>query len=477
MGYVDGETLAERVRRGGTLPDSESVRVVREIAWALGHAHAVGIVHRDIKPANMLLERHTGRALVSDFGLAAPAGVAASGEARLGTPAYMSPEQATGDLVDGRSDLYALGATAFHAVTGRLPFEGSPEQMLAARFTRPAPTVATFRPDLPVALMQVIDRCLAAAPADRPASAEAVLELLAEVRPALTEAPLPVASYVRDAGRVFADVSAAAIGATSALGVYALAFRSDLFAAIAFYPIAALLYGLGLVRIGELVLRTRTLVGAGYTHDAIRPAIELEVRREQAEHTLQAAQPKRFTDRPAVMGALGAAKTAAFVWLATRGIDTLTLIGVSGAVLMPVATLRQMWRTSGKHTGLWGRLLKGRFGKWLFGIAKVGQRGRALPAADAPTEVFLGDAALRVFEALPAERRTLLAGLPDVVTRLQADALHATDGTRLNALAALENIRLDLLRLQAGEIEADQLTRDLDQARQIGTRIEQALDG
>ena len=481
MGYVEGETLFQRVRRTGPLPAADAIRVLREVAWALGHAHALRMVHRDVKPENILLENHTGRALVTDFGLAVPfrqePATAAGAEPgdRLGTPAFMSPEQAVGDRVDGRSDLYSLGVTGFFALTGRLPFEGPPDQMLAARLVRSAPAVATFRADLPEALMTAVDRCLATRPDDRPASAEELLELLAETPTALTEAPLPVASYVREAGRVFADVSAAAIAATSALGIYALAFRDDLYAAIAFYPIAVLLYGLGLTRIGELVLRTRSLVSQGYSHQAVRPAVELAVRQEEAEHALQAARPRHLTDRPAVVALTGAAKTGLFIWLATRGIDTLTLIGVAGAVLIPAATLRQIWRSSGKHTGLWGRLLQGRLGRLLFRIARVGQRTPALPAADAPTEVFLGDAALRLFEGLPPERRRELARLPETITRLQADALHATDGTRMQALAALETIRLDLLRLQAGEVQADQLTRDLEQAQRIREQMEERL--
>ena len=478
MGYVDGETLGQRVRRAGPLPPTDVVRVLREAGWALGHAHALGVVHRDVKPDNILLESHTGRTLVSDFGLAVPIagapGSARPGD-RLGTPAYMSPEQAAGDPVDGRSDLYSLGVTGWFALTGQLPFEGSSEQMLVARLTRPAPSIAGARPDLPPALVTAVDRCLAIRPEDRPATAEALLELLAETRPALIEAPLPVAAWVREAGHALADVGAATVAATTALGLYALFFRDDLYAAIAFYPIAALLYGLGLARIGDLVLRTRTLVSQGYSHDAVRPAVELEVRREAAEHRLESARPRQFTDRPGVMALTGAAKTAAFAWLATRGIDTLTLIGVAGAVLIPAFTLRQIWRTTGKHNDLWGRIIQGRFGKWLFRIARVGQRTAALPAADAPTEVFLGDAARRLFEALPHERRKELGGVPEVITRLQADALHASDGTRMQVLAALETLRLDLLRLQAGEVQADQLTRDLDQVQQIRRTVDDRL--
>src|SRR5881397_3895163 len=124
MAYVDGETLAERVMSRGPLPPAEATRVLREVAWALAYAHAQGVVHRDVKPANILLERGTGRAMVTDFGiarLAAASGETAVGEL-LGTPEYMSPEQAGGDVVDGRSDLYALGAVGFFALTGRPPF-------------------------------------------------------------------------------------------------------------------------------------------------------------------------------------------------------------------------------------------------------------------------------------------------------------------------------------------------------------------
>src|SRR5437867_8942072 len=106
MAYVDGETLAQRVTARGPLSPTDATRVLREVAWALAYAHSQGIVHRDIKPANILLERGTGRAMVTDFGIARLAqlsGETAVGEV-LGTPEYMSPEQATGDAVDARSD-------------------------------------------------------------------------------------------------------------------------------------------------------------------------------------------------------------------------------------------------------------------------------------------------------------------------------------------------------------------------------------
>ena len=152
MGYVDGGTLGSRVRRGGPLPTVELTRAIQEVAWALGHAHARGVIHRDVKPDNVLFERETGRALVTDFGIArvVAAGDTPPSGAVRGTPQYMSPEQASGGAVDARSDLYSLGVTAFFAATGRLPFEsGTVEGFVAKHAAEPAPPLAPLVPTPP----------------------------------------------------------------------------------------------------------------------------------------------------------------------------------------------------------------------------------------------------------------------------------------------------------------------------------------
>jgi eukaryotic-like serine/threonine-protein kinase len=181
MGYVDGETLGDRIRDRETLPPAETVRILREVAWALAYAHARGIVHRDIKPENILLERATGRAIVTDFGIArADFNPALTQDGLvLGTVHYMSPEQASGEALDGRSDLYALGCIGFLALSGQLPFDGTTAQgVLVAHATRTPPSLRSVAPQIDAALASVIDRLLSKRPDDRFATGEALADAL-----------------------------------------------------------------------------------------------------------------------------------------------------------------------------------------------------------------------------------------------------------------------------------------------------------
>ncbi len=169
MSYVDGETLGERLRTRGPLPPADATRVLREVAWALAYAHGRGIVHRDVKPDNILLEAGTGRALVTDFGIAhggRDPGVVTDPGKIMGTAHFMSPEQAAGEAVDGRSDIYSLGVVGYLAVSGRLPFESTNlPALLVSQATEPPPSAMLAAPGLPPALGAAIDRCLARDPA------------------------------------------------------------------------------------------------------------------------------------------------------------------------------------------------------------------------------------------------------------------------------------------------------------------------
>jgi serine/threonine protein kinase len=183
MAFIEGENLAERVRDRGPLPAADVVRWLRESAWALAYAHARGVVHRDIKAANIMVERGSGRAVVTDFGIARDTRAASLTEAGevVGTVHYMSPEQANGERLDGRSDLYSLGVAGFQALSGRLPFEGeNPAAILLAVSSREAPSLAAVAPQVPRPLVEVIDRCLRKDPVDRYATGEELAEALGQ---------------------------------------------------------------------------------------------------------------------------------------------------------------------------------------------------------------------------------------------------------------------------------------------------------
>lgn len=190
MEYVEGEDLEEALRRRGALPVRRAAEIAREVARALQHAHAAGVVHRDIKPANILL-RKDGRVKITDFGLARAAGERELGEdgTVLGTPYYVSPEQAQGLPADGRSDLYSLGVTFYQTLTGRRPFEGrSPDSVVRKHLDARRPAARAHRPGLARSLEAILQRLLAVRPEDRYPDARALrkdLELFLEGKPFL----------------------------------------------------------------------------------------------------------------------------------------------------------------------------------------------------------------------------------------------------------------------------------------------------
>jgi serine/threonine protein kinase len=218
MEYLQGHPLDQYLEQSaGRLTVSQVLRVGREAASGLAAAHSVGLVHRDIKPANLWLESPKGRIKILDFGLAKPVVSEGTGDADLtdtgavlGTPAYMSPEQARGRPVDHRTDLFSLGAVLFRLITGQRPFSG-PDAMaiLTSLAVDTPPSVRALNPDAPAELDHLIHRMLAKDPAFRPSSAEEVAAELARIERALAAGdPVPVSTAAAEP-EVYAAITVA----------------------------------------------------------------------------------------------------------------------------------------------------------------------------------------------------------------------------------------------------------------------------
>ncbi len=180
MDYVPGASLERLLDQKGTLPADQALTITRQLAQGLMAAHQRGVVHRDLKPANVLLNE-AGEALITDFGVARSAGatgITGSGVV-IGTPEYLSPEQARAERVDGRSDLYALGLMLYEMLCGKVPFSGgTPAEMLAQRIVRNPPPVTTVNRDVPALAARVCERLLELRPALRFQSAEEVVRAI-----------------------------------------------------------------------------------------------------------------------------------------------------------------------------------------------------------------------------------------------------------------------------------------------------------
>src|SRR3989475_2767392 len=235
MPHIAGESLRARIAHEHALPVGETVRILRDVCDALAYAHGHGIVHRDVKPDNVLLSgKH---ALVTDLGVTKAvssstgtgSGTLTSLGMALGTPAYMAPEQAGGDPnVDHRADLYAVGALGYELLTGRSPFGGlSPQGMLAAQVTATPDPVTQHRDSVPPALANLIMRCLAKHPADRPQSAEellAQLEAMATPTAGFTPEPVTISSGTAAAIRRAHPARVALLFGFAAIGLLTLVY-------------------------------------------------------------------------------------------------------------------------------------------------------------------------------------------------------------------------------------------------------------
>jgi eukaryotic-like serine/threonine-protein kinase len=502
MRYVDGETLGDRLRRTARIAPHHAARILRDTAYALAYAHAQGVIHRDIKPDNILLERDSQRVLVTDFGIAY---LARTPDPRagtvVGTPEYISPEQAAGEATDGRSDLYALGAVGFHCLTGAPPFAGTVTEILAQHLTHDPPRVRDIASDAPALLAAAIDRALAKRPDDRFPSAEAMADAVAPT-PTTSDLPVPVRVWV-ERGRELKGIYV--IWSCFFYGVGIMAFVAAsmqpawllgqiIFIALCWTSAIAPWIGHGLWRISE----TRKALEAGVTLDDLRHGAavarerrEEELRYEASRAVHPLARLVRWGTYIAFAGALTALAGGALLagslgspqfWFQSFGLMTMATVG--GALFGLVFPGKRL-KPRDPFARLRQKVWNGPLGTIMARIAVIGLRRK--PAADwatwRPTESALGSATESLFTALPEPERRALADLPDVVARLEREAVMARERIAVHApgpwserleraVAAIESLRVGLLRITAGHAGAGDITADLDAARELSNRID-----
>ena len=525
MSYVDGETLAERVANRGPLPPRETSRVLQEVAGALAAAHGQGVVHRDVKPGNILLERATGRAMVTDFGIARLAdgggGETAVGEL-LGTPEYMSPEQAAGEAVDARSDVYSLGVVAYYMVSGQLPFTAPTIQaVLAKQLTQPPPPVANVAAGVPQSLANAIDTCLIKDASRRFQSAEAFSDALAPALVRRREVPVPVRAFL-DPRKMWALAVAPAMMITGGIVVLTTSLP-HLFTTLGYVGLIRAV-GAGNVVLGALMpliltMRwLRPLLRGGYSASDIASALRASFDQRREELLFEfGAKPTTREKRLTEITVAGAVLNV--------GAWTALVLGATAHWLLPLAFVSGMWPIAGvfsattsrarKNEGSWwAKRWDGVMGRWLAKLARI-KLGARSAAADRPTEMAIAFSAQALYEELPKALRQSLGNVPALVNQLEQQAramrehiavldesIASARATRnpeqigdrresavadltiarsraseqlADLLAALEATRLDLLRLRAGQGTPDQITHTMTAARELGDDVERLL--
>lgn len=529
MTYVEGDTLAQRVAASGPLTPARAVRLLREVGWALAYSHGQGVVHRDVKPANILIERESERAMVTDFGIARLAhaeGMTSVGEL-LGTPEYMSPEQAGGEAVDGRSDLYSLGIVGYFALTGRLPFSGAAHAVLAQQLTKMAPPLASVSPGSPRLLTEALDICLAKDPTHRFASGEAFVDALS--KSAEPRADIPPAL------RAFLDTRGNAL-IFSPVVCIPIALAMPIVAGDPVFFLRDLPFTLGFVApIAMFLARLRRLAREGYGAHDIAAAIRqgFERRREELvfEHGHTESRNERLVRK--VTKRLSIAGLTSIVVMGLRdipmSIDTYrlysTIVNPLLFVIAPLAALGVLSlipavvsaRTHRLRRGVGPQSAKfwdGPLGRVIMRIASWKLGGRNIPP-DRPTEVAIALSVESLFDALPQSARENLGDVPAIAHKLraraeevrariavldattpqaelqwkrslahgQAEALAVDVGaarqqaeSRLaQVVTALDTIRLDLLRLQAGVGTPESVTTDLAAAQSVLDQVDRLV--
>ena len=534
MAYVEGTTLGERIRSRGPLLPGQAARVLREVAWALAYAHSARIVHRDVSAENILLERGSERAIVTDFGIASAMQTAAlDDEGRvMGNAHYLSPEQAAGEPLDARSDLYSLGVVGYYALTGRLPFDAETSaEVVAQHLSAVPPSITSVAASVPPRLAAAVERCLHKDPARRYNSAESFAEAIDLAFEHAKEIPAPLRSWINQGEREL-PARLAMIGFGTTTGI-SLALAT--YIPVTFLLPFTILGGLSFV---PSFMRLRRVLGEGYHVDDLSAALREHqlVRAEEIEYERRLGSPWVRRGLRILLGSsLGAMAMGGFMaWQLTNpaldgasyvlrenmeamGLLTLLFGGVGVAVAgVPLAGEFIRHRLASRIASASVSLWKGKWGARFAKLAGMGLKPAERPMLGMPvlTEVALGRATDHLYLALPKAARRELSALPETVRRLEGDASRLRDSInalddqlsafdrgseslddnqrteieaqvrearaksaeRLSAtVAALESIRLDLLRLQLGRAPIASVTATLEAARAIGDRIADSI--
>ncbi len=466
MTFVEGATLGERLRERGPVSPATMAQILRDVAQALGYAHGRGIVHRDIKPDNILLDSATGRAMVTDFGIAAVVGEEVIGPTS-GTVGFISPEQLAGQPADRRSDLYSLGVVAHLALTGALPAGGGRRETGGD------------------SLSSAVARCLSDDPDARFVDAEALLAAIDETRSVARSSLPPVLRRWVSEHAPLAPLYGF-VSATSGVAVVrwvAIMIRDEAGPGIVpFFYIMLALTVLPLIPTLAFEGRKtiRTLV-AGYRLSDLRFALKTW-RAERIAEIDREDRSLRLRDRMLVhlplLCILGTLSGALFPmgllfwtnWLQYLFIGSLVLLPALGLPIAP-ASLRRRF-TAGARRLIWGS----RIGDWL--AKRLAPKGGGVPAAAfRPTEMALEVAIEDLFASLPTSYRESLRDLPAIANRLTMHASAIRDAAGegsaqlTDTVKALERLRIGLLRLQGGLADLQPVTTALDVARAIDQDI------
>jgi serine/threonine-protein kinase len=523
MSYVEGETLGERLRTQGPLPPADAARILREVAWALAYAHGRGVIHRDVKPDNILLEAGTGRAMVTDFGIAHGGGQSALADAGkiMGTAHFMSPEQGANKPLDGRSDIYSLGVVGYLAISGRLPFEEASVPALIARQSIDTPqSLMSVAPGVPPALAAAIDRCLNRDPDARFPDGEALAAALAPPPDARATLPASLKAWTMATNPLTIPYLGWSTGfSVLAIGnVYANMIGNPGSSPIDIVTLAALASLPIFPIVGFHINNATKQFRAGYTLADLRSAIAVaEKEREESEALTRQKEPST------ALKTLQLATIASAGWLAiTIGLLMAQVIHENRTpimwILAPVLTtmglgalsnaldvqfiprrIRKFWQT-----GIRDRLWKSRIGEWLARKLGAPEQSQAVGGGVfRPTEAVLSVAASEIFAALPEAYRVELLELPSIISALEARAAEAraeidvvealvkpgSDDMRVlerrrsaasanlsASVGALERIRLDLLKLHGGASDLKPLTTLMEEAYQIGEEVKRLAE-